>query len=522
MSHPQRLSILRGATLAFAASMVVACGGGNGSSGGANPPPTGGGNPPPASPTTGTVAVVLRDFPNGEFCRIYADIERIDLLGQDGPTNLVEYVDPADDGRFDLLALQGSGQVLDVATDIPIGNYEKVRMTLDQLSLVECEGPDGLVEEPETGWEHPKIPGNGKLDLVPRGNITVIGGATLVIDIDMDMKKSLHLHQTGQGNGKWQFRPVIFVDILVDIDETKLVRVFGEARVSPEGADPNPFTLCSTITTSNGDADGMNGEMDQDRCIQVVVRTDPSGMPRIFDTDGGPDGVVTDGAPLTAIGFLSLFDGPDDDSRADDLRLDAVVVELGPQGTFQTLNGRASSALGNNDLFAFDTTPDDGDSSDAIDVLYQVGPILNITTNEDLMPAAIQPGVIAEVDGVFKVPATNGEPLNASLILLTDPSEPAESLLAREIAAKTEASPTTDPVTGTIDLAPVADELDCVTTDVDTVILQITEGAGSTATETIGFADLAIGDSVDVFGDLDPGNPTCVLATNIQKYVTAP
>jgi hypothetical protein len=76
-------------------------------------------------------------------------------------------------------------------------------------------------------WDRPKLPGNGKLDLNPRGSFQVVGGETLVIELDLDMTKSLHLVSAGN-SGKWQFRPVVFVTIAPD--DTKLVRVFGEVR----------------------------------------------------------------------------------------------------------------------------------------------------------------------------------------------------------------------------------------------------------------------------------------------------
>jgi len=34
-------------------------------------------------------------------------------------------------------------------------------------------------------WEHPRLPGNGKMDLNPRGMFEVIGGETLIIELDM-------------------------------------------------------------------------------------------------------------------------------------------------------------------------------------------------------------------------------------------------------------------------------------------------------------------------------------------------
>jgi len=62
----------------------------------------------------------------------------------------------------------------------------------------------------------------------------------------------------------------------------------------------------------------------------------------------------------------------------------------------------------------------------------------------------------------------------------------------------------------------------CVKTDADTRYLLITESASSSETAEIAFADLAVGNDVDVYGSDDTVDTTCVLADTIQKYVTAP
>ncbi len=531
MSHSQSLHLMRGATVACAATMVVACGGGGGgSSGGANPPPGGGGSP---SPTTGTVAVVLRDFPNDEFCRIYADVERIEMLGQEGRTVLVEYTDPSGDGRHDLLDLQGSGKVLDVATDVPIGEYGKVRMTLDQLSLVRCTDESGLVEQDESDWEHPKIPGNGKLDLVPRETINVIGGATLVIDIDMDMKKSLHLHQTGQGNGKWQFRPVIFVDVMVDIDETKLVRVFGEVRDSDA---VSTFELCPVgpmgSGEGNGNGDDMGNDDDSGRCLDVFVR-DGSGAQRVFTPGGDPVGFpdhVTNGAMLTAIGFLGLHDDDDDaDSDEDDFRLDGVVLHLGPKDGFESLMGSVATELLAGDVFGFDTDTSAPAVDALVDVEYQLGPILEPgATPDEVGPEVILPGAELEVNGVFTDPTTDPktEPFKASLIVFkaAAPPPPPDQLVGGTITSIVD-DDDPDPLTREIGVTVGSDPESCVRTVEGTRYLEIDETGPSSITTEIGFDDLEEGDLADVFGtEQSAGDPptTCIVADTIQKYVTAP
>lgn len=491
------------AALAGVVTALAACGGSSS-----------GGNGSPAAPATGTVGVLLRDGPTDAFCQIRATVERIDLLGSGGPINI--FMGPE---TLDVLALKNYTDVVTIATEVPVGDYAKVRLTLQDLALVECDGSG--VAEPESQWEHPTLPGNGKLDLVPRGSFPVVGGETLLIQFDMDMQKSLHVHQTG--DGKWQFRPVIFVDIIPD--GQRLVRVFGQVR----DVDGMTFELCplepasSTDDDSNGMSGDMSGDDDSGRCLDIFA----DGSTGIFDQAGDPVGIdrVVDGGLLTAVGFLSLHDDDDDgDSRNDDLRLDAVVLEIGDQGSFERVRGLVTTAPGNNDLFEFDpaAVPD---ATDLIDVLLQAGTrIFALGSSNELTAAAIQPDTEGEVDGVFTDPATDPvtQPLKASLVVLDQDTTPEVSLVGRTIEAKTAASTPTTPASGTIDLAVIDPPatFNCVVTTTNTRYLQVAENATSSETTDIDFDALAVNDDIDVYG-ADDGSG-CVLAGVIQKYVAAP
>ena len=205
LDRPQAYAGLGAA--AAAALLLAACGGGGND-----------GDPSNAVPTTGSVAVLLTDAPIDEFCQVRATVTGIDLLSDGGATNLF-----SGERTIDVLAMRNFSDFFTVDPSVPIGTYSKVRLTLSDLALVECDAAG--VPEPDPDWDRPKLPGNGKLDLNPRGTFEVIGGEMLVIELDLDMEKSLHAHQTG--TDKWQFRPVIFVTIRPDDDH--LVRVHGVA-----------------------------------------------------------------------------------------------------------------------------------------------------------------------------------------------------------------------------------------------------------------------------------------------------
>jgi hypothetical protein len=503
---------LAGSLGALALATLAACGGGGGGGDATTPPVS---QPPPAAPATGTVAVLLTDAPTDQFCQILATVDSIELLSDNGSRTSV-FTGPE---TIDVLAMRNYTDVFSIATAVPVGTYEKIRLTLSDLALVECD--DAGEPEPEAGWDRPKLPGNGKLDLNPRGSFQVVGGETMIIELDLDMEKSLHLHQTG--NGKWQFRPVVFVTIRPD--DTKLVRVFGEVR----DLDGMHFELCPVEPASSMDDDqdsdsndgNMGNDDDSGECLDVYT----DGNTGIFGEDGLPVGLggVANGDLLTAIGFLRAHDDDDDgDSHMDDLRLDAAVLELGPVDAFERIAGAVTTAPGGNDIFEF--TPDG--AAAAIDVLLQSGTrIFAIGSNEELDAGFIQPGTVGEVDGVFADPTTDPvtEPLRAALIVLEEgASAPEVALVGREIASTEAAAPPTDPATGKITLTaldpPAA--IDCVKTTAATRLLRITETANSSETAEIVFGDLAAGDEVDVYGSVDPDDATCAIADTVQVYAT--
>ncbi|HEX9207190.1 MAG TPA: DUF4382 domain-containing protein [Steroidobacteraceae bacterium] len=483
LRHPGWLGIA-----AIAALALGGCGGG-GSSGSSGS--TSGSS---AAMKTGSVAVLITDAPIDAFCEIRATITGIDLLGPSGPTNLY-----TGSRTVNVLAMQNFTDFFTIDPSVPIGSYDKIRLTLSDLALVECVNGE---PEPESGWEHPHLPGNGKLDLNPRGTIEVIGGETLMIRLDMDMEKSLHLHQTG--NGKWQFRPVIFVDVRPG--DSNLVRVFGQAR----NVGAASFELCPVEPVSTL---GTHATVAGTECLDVFT----DGQTGIFDATGSPIGLAALAAddPVTAIGFLTLHDDADADTRMDDLRLDAVVLEYGPQGTFARLPGSVVSAPGNNDVFVFD--PSD---VAPIDVLLQAGTrIFAIGSHTELTSAALQPGATGEVNGVFTDPAVSGEPLKSSLVVLDQDTTPDVSVLDATVASLDSGGNNAEP--NRFDVT-VSASTQCVKTDATTVYLQVTESSNASETAEIAFANLAVGDKVDVYGKTDPVDSTCVLAGTVQKYVTGP
>jgi Domain of unknown function (DUF4382) len=470
-----------------ALALLAACGGGGSSS-----------SLPAAE--KGTVSVLLTDAPTDDFCHAIATVESVDLLGDGGRENIWTGSE-----TIDVLAMRNYSDVFVVNTDVTVASYDKIRLTLADLTIEKCDDTGTVIETHAV-----KLPGNGKLDLNPRGSFQVVGNEALLIEIDLAMKYAVHVVEAGNSM-HYEFRPVVFVTVTPD--DTRLVRVFGEVR----DLDEPGFELCPIAPVSSTDDDpaGMEdgvGESDDDdsgRCIDVLT----DGGTGIFDANGDPVGLaaLANGDLATAIGFLrSHDDDDDDDSRADDLLLDAVTVEIGPADAFARVRGAAESAVGNNDRFAF--LPEGGTS---IDVLLQAGTrIFQVGTNEELTSAAIQPGVAGEIDGVESAadPAT----LKSSLIVLEEGAGIPEVALLDATVASIDADDDADPATRQlyVDNADVTNQ--CVTTDAATRIIEVVDGPDSIESMEIGVDDLSAGQALDVYGHDDGAG--CVLATTIQAY----
>ena len=132
-----------GVAAAALATLAGCGGGGDGDSSDSS------GTSGPTAPTTGKVAILLTDGATDEFCQIRATVESIELLGESGSRTNV-FTGPE---TVDILAMRNYTDFFAIDPEVPIGAYEKVRMTLADLALVHCD--DQGVPEPEADWEHP-------------------------------------------------------------------------------------------------------------------------------------------------------------------------------------------------------------------------------------------------------------------------------------------------------------------------------------------------------------------------------
>ncbi|HSD70757.1 MAG TPA: DUF4382 domain-containing protein, partial [Woeseiaceae bacterium] len=312
--------------------------------------------PPPAN--VGKVGLLLTDKPSDDMSEINLDVIEAILIGDSGQHTLFTGLK-----RINLLDLTNYSEPVSFG-EVPAGIYTKLRLRLDNLELVLKDSGDKI---------YPKLPANGKVDLLDPGGFAIFPGRTALIEIDMDANKSIHIVSAGN-SGQYQFRPVVKVNIMDGGLPDKLARL--EGTVEEILADPvGSFVLCSLDnpdmclvintdeTTSLFDADGLPTTYDQlavDDQVVVIGRyrhendddgdsdsdTDSdSDSDSDSDTDNDSDGDSDSDADSDSDSDSDMESDGDDDSDSDDgdadVQLDAIVIEIG--GTATQLKGQAVS-----------------------------------------------------------------------------------------------------------------------------------------------------------------------------------
>jgi len=175
---------------------------------------------------TGKVTLLITDGFTDEFDEVNLTVHSVSFLGEnDGHETIV-----FDESRvINLLALQNHSDLM-VSTVIAAGTYDKIRLHLTKVELVK-EGQPPIIT---------KLPANGKVDLNPRGTFEVIAGGNQTIELDVDAEKSIHIVKKGNGDYSYNFRPVVFVNIIAAGEDLKLVLLDGIVAARSETG----FQLC--------------------------------------------------------------------------------------------------------------------------------------------------------------------------------------------------------------------------------------------------------------------------------------
>ncbi len=437
-------------------------GGGGGGSGSSSVSPQG----------SGSVALLLTDAPADNFDEININVRKAELLSDSGRVTIFQ-----GSRNFNLLDLTDA-RMFALRDNVPAGTYSKIRLTLGSMQLVDYKGNDDPADDLVV---YPKLPGNGKLDLNPQGKFTVVPGGTLVLQLDMDAKKSIHIVQKGNKQ-EYQFRPVVFIDIVTDAFHDRYVKLHGV--VQNINAADSEFDLCDTNIPvridDNNEAAGNRG------CIEVEV----AGGTSLFDVNGRPAAFddLAKGGEATVFGRLQRDrDDGDRDHEMEDRVLGAALIELGPEGAFQQLKGTALSEVDARNRFTLDVDPGQGLTTPLqLTVRVQEGTLLVNRQGELLDSSAIRTGRLVSARGVLNV-AT--DTLLASLVLVdTDTST--------GLAGAVGSSPD-----GSCGFTLMTDSGDrSIRTDAATGVFLVTATTSSGSSEQISVSQLSPGQEANVYG----------------------
>jgi hypothetical protein len=502
--------------------------------------------------STGTVGILLTDKPADPslFLSMNATIEQVELLGPDGEDAVVLYSDEPQ--TVDLLRLRNESIPLTFRDDVPVGTYCKIRLILSDLELILVDDtPDDLTDNERY---YPDLPGNGKIDLLVRDCFSVEEGNVITVQIDLDGGNSIHIIENSHG---YNFRPVVFVDVLEEGFESRLVRLEGEiSEIYPE---ENALLLCDALPVQRFDSmacvevhlgedsaffDNLNyagGPRSLDELLteamlgqQVVVvgKPDHAVDPHSGEMDIPPGHLPPPGeCRLWEEGVAPGQQTPSDDcesleeevSDGDDtvlvdhhgvvseryhplMEVDALVVEL---GEFLQLEGSVSRDADSSG-FAMAVSSGEGIETDAErEVLLQAGEqAINGTrivskSGELLDTLDIVSPLQLQVDGVMDSTGAT-EVLNAALVIVDSDSENehAESnqVTGTVLSVGTNGfvlTPSADTACGvvTTDLnVTLADEVELLTVVISETVNEISQGGTLEAGQNVGINGRCIAD----------------------------
>ncbi|MCC6502497.1 MAG: DUF4382 domain-containing protein [Deltaproteobacteria bacterium] len=446
----------------------------------------GGGVTGSGSGSTGSVALLLTDATTDEFSQVNITITRAELIADSLKVTILSTTK-----TVDLLSLSDETNLFALSSGVPSGWYEKIRLHVSDIELVR---KDGTII-------HPMISGNGKLDLNPREKFYVESGGTLLLQVDLDANKSIHIVNTGHGD-KYNFRPVVFIDVLDGQTRGKLLRLYGQVR--DINTDDQKFELCPKETLSRAAYTYGSGYVDAQNNVTECVAVYSSPATSFFDANGDPAAFadLADGDLVTAVGNVRI-----DTSSVHEhnMGLDAVVVEW---GQFLRIEGIAKSLpdalTGRFDLEVF--SGQGFPSGTVLTVELQDGARVYSATGEELTEADIEGGLKVKVDGVLFLSDTEPDILKASFaVVFKQPFLPLLELegVVHNLNTAGRSFDLFDPLSSTAR---------CVDVPLSARVFLITVVGSDYVSEEIALSELSENQSVQVYGN---NGSTCFTAQTI-------
>ena len=433
-----RITVMTAFRIAFAllaSFTIAACGGG----GGGGDQSSSNGSVPAPLPTTGTIGLFFTDDPTDEFAEINLNVTEAVLIGGEGQPSLFQ-----GSKKINLLDLTNYNEPF-VFGEVPAGTYTKIRLYIDELQLVPHDRSANI---------YPKLPANGKVDLLDQDGFEVRAGQTVLIEIDVDANKSIKITETGNGR-KYNFRPVVKVDIMDGGIPDKLARFEGTlTELSQQPADR--FVVCAVDVPEN--------------CVEVRS----SGSTSFFDENGLATNyaALTVNAPIVVIGRFEL---------EPKILLRALVVEIG--GTAEQISGKVVSKPANGQFLLL--------KDDGIEVIVEIQKNTKFfDANGELTTGSVVVGADIEVEGVFPPQVSNIGPMLMRAALIFIEAEGEQQLSGTIIAPLDSGDRSFGLATSTGDT--------CVRLNTGAEILLVDTAASEVKLGTV--ENLELGQDVDLFG----------------------
>ena len=433
---------------------------------------------------SGKVAIVLTDAPSDEFAEVNLTIEKITLMshGKEKDKDKGKKDSESEDSNIvvfegeetvNLLALENYSHLFALSSDVPVGTYHKIRLTLKSEGGIELVKRDDLGEITEL--HYPKLTGNAKLDLNAKKPFEVVADETLIIQLDIDAKKSINIIKTG--NGKYKFRPVVFVDVITPEFSGKLVRHNGYVRNLD--IDNQRFHLCANIEDETIDS------ALEDLCLLIHIN-DTS----IFDENGASIAPETleNSQFATAIGYLRSHKSTSDSS--DEFgQLLAQVLHIGAAEKFSSVDGEANTDVDELEhTFGLQI-----DETTEVSVLLQTETRVFFRNGTATNADQITEGRMLEAHGVYD--DDDSPLLNATIIIIKTPLKGEELKLSGTV----------------LEIFPEANSLSMTTDEGDrtimfsdeTVILAVDTSLETSFSEVSNLAEIATDYRIEVYGSID-------------------
>ena len=461
-----------------------------------------------ANQQTGRVSLLITDGPTDEFDQVNVTIESISFIREDDDDHDDDSnddhsnnddsssdhssSDDGDDAKSDddddnshetivfdqsevinLLALENYSELLSTAV-IPAGNYSKIRLHVSQVELVKLDAEGKDIES-----HIAKLPANGKIDLNPRESFEVTGGGHQIIELDIDANKSILIIEKGNGKLSYNFRPVVFINVLGE-EELKLVMLDG---VVFEKSDTG-FLLC----------DGSLLEPD-DSCFNIqasaqTVTQDDQIDVVIFDS-------IEDGDVVTVLGKAGV-------ANVAALHVVIYADATEPQN-LAVFSGDATSMVDASNVFTM-VTDDDNDvvaPDTSLNVLLTDGARIFDKYGNVVSSDVLHDGVDVDVFGLAVPELAAVTDVDAAFVIYDEDEK--DDKFSGIIAA----IDTIDgQITVSVDKGAFSGD---VCFDIDEAhMFKLTEVDDKIRSDEIAMDDLAVGMSVDVYGE-DEGH-SCISA----------